>query len=368
MQSIIDNPRAALGAGLAIAAVLLIGWLIVAGADGLGLLSFLVRLVHVLAAMVWVGLVFFVNFVQLVALQAADEQARGFLHKAMVPSVAWWFRHASTLTVVSGVAPAGAGRLSAAVARLRQPASTCRRRAPWLLWVGRARRARHVDVRAHVHLAQHAGGAGPAARRCRRQGRGRARASSCSPGSISCSSLPVDARHGGGGASLLTWPTATQPRPARRRRRRCRARRRARPLPCRPAGPARGARRPAGAGGIRRRARPRAVPRHARAGDGRDPPAVVARCAAARDDGARTGNPVADAVRAAVHGAAICRPRLLLDVDRCTRASISPCEPMADDAALHTYLWKREGALFALAAAHPRLRGPARTCGSRRCC
>src|SRR6185503_19682449 len=49
MQSIIDNPRAALGAGLAITAVLLIGWLIVAGADGLGLLSFLVRLVHVLA-------------------------------------------------------------------------------------------------------------------------------------------------------------------------------------------------------------------------------------------------------------------------------------------------------------------------------
>ena len=28
---------------------------------------------------------FFVNFVQLVALQAADEQGRGFLHKAIVP-------------------------------------------------------------------------------------------------------------------------------------------------------------------------------------------------------------------------------------------------------------------------------------------
>ena len=103
MQSIIDNPRAALGAGLAITAVLLIGWLIVAGADGLGLLSFLVRLVHVLGAMIWVGLVFFVNFVQLAALKTADEPSRGFLHKAVVPSVAWWFRHASTVAVVSGV-------------------------------------------------------------------------------------------------------------------------------------------------------------------------------------------------------------------------------------------------------------------------
>ena len=103
MRSIIDNPRAALGAGLALTAVVLLAWLIVAGADGLGLFSFLVRLLHVLGAMVWVGLVFFVNFVQLVVLRTADDQARSFLHKAVVPSVAWWFRHASTVTVASGV-------------------------------------------------------------------------------------------------------------------------------------------------------------------------------------------------------------------------------------------------------------------------
>jgi uncharacterized membrane protein len=103
MRSIIDNPRAALGAGLALTAVVLLAWLIVAGADGLGLFSFLVRLLHVLAAMIWVGLVFFVNFVQLVVLRTADDQARSFLHKAVVPSVAWWFRHASTVTVASGV-------------------------------------------------------------------------------------------------------------------------------------------------------------------------------------------------------------------------------------------------------------------------
>jgi len=103
MQSIIDNPRAALGAGLVLTAVMLLAWLIAAGVDGLGLLTFLVRLVHVVAAMIWVGLVFFVNFVQLVVLRTADEQARSFLHKAVVPSVAWWFRHASTVAVASGV-------------------------------------------------------------------------------------------------------------------------------------------------------------------------------------------------------------------------------------------------------------------------
>ncbi len=103
MQSIIDNPRAALGAGVVLTVVMLLGWLVVAGAESFSLLGFLLRLVHVLAAMIWIGMVFFVNFVQLVVLRTADEPSRGFLHKAVVPSVAWWFRHASTVAVVSGV-------------------------------------------------------------------------------------------------------------------------------------------------------------------------------------------------------------------------------------------------------------------------
>jgi uncharacterized membrane protein len=104
VQQITATPRSSLIAGLVAAAVLaVVGLAITDTADWFGFLSFLVRYVHVLAAMVWVGLVFFVNFVQLVALQAADDQGRGFLHKAIVPNVAWWFRHASTLTVVTGV-------------------------------------------------------------------------------------------------------------------------------------------------------------------------------------------------------------------------------------------------------------------------
>jgi len=102
MQPIIYNPRAALGASLGLAAAMLLVWLAAADADGLALLAFLVRLAHVLAAMIWIGLVFFVNFVQLVVLRGADEPSRSFLHKTVVPNVAWWFRHASTVAVASG--------------------------------------------------------------------------------------------------------------------------------------------------------------------------------------------------------------------------------------------------------------------------
>jgi uncharacterized membrane protein len=103
MQPIIDNPRTALGAGIVLTAVMLLVWLVAAGADALGLATFLIRVVHVLAAMIWIGMVFFVNFVQLVVVQTADEPSRAFLHKALVPNVASWIRHASTLAVGSGV-------------------------------------------------------------------------------------------------------------------------------------------------------------------------------------------------------------------------------------------------------------------------
>jgi uncharacterized membrane protein len=103
MPGITDNPRTCLSVGLAAAALLLIVSLLASDTDRLGLVAFLLRFTHVLAAMIWIGLVVFVNFVQLVALRDADAATRDALHGAIVPRVAWWFRHASTLTVLSGV-------------------------------------------------------------------------------------------------------------------------------------------------------------------------------------------------------------------------------------------------------------------------
>src|SRR5262245_36667101 len=102
MQPIIASPRTSLLVGLGLAAAGLGLWLMTAGAAAQGLFSFLIRLLQVLGAMVRISLVFLVNFVQLVALQSADEQAREVLHKAIFPNVAWWCRNASTLTVASG--------------------------------------------------------------------------------------------------------------------------------------------------------------------------------------------------------------------------------------------------------------------------
>jgi len=68
----------------------------------------------------------------------------------------------------------------------------------------------------------------------------------------------------------------------------------------------------------------------------------------AADPSARTGNPIADAVRAAAHRYDLPAPLLLEMID--AREVDLAAHVIADDTALATHLWKSEGALFALGA------------------
>ncbi|HXF55232.1 MAG TPA: hypothetical protein VNK52_14025 [Hyphomicrobiaceae bacterium] len=103
MQAILASPGRTLVLAGAVSLAILIGWLAAEGADGIGLLSFLLRFAHVMGAVIWLGMIWFVNFIQLDALAMADKHGRGVLMKSIVPRVANTFRHASHLTVASGL-------------------------------------------------------------------------------------------------------------------------------------------------------------------------------------------------------------------------------------------------------------------------
>lgn len=103
MNAITETAGRALAVGAVLTLVILIAWLALAGADPIGFVSFLLRWVHVFAGMLWVGMIWFVNFIQLAALQQADDAGRRTLLSAVVPRVAHSFRHASNLTVLSGL-------------------------------------------------------------------------------------------------------------------------------------------------------------------------------------------------------------------------------------------------------------------------
>lgn len=103
MNAILQSPGRSLAAGFGLALLLALFWLFSAGADGFSALAFALRWAHVLAGIVWVGLVFFVNFVQLVAMYEVDDEQRAFIGKVIGARVAWWFRQASHLSVVTGL-------------------------------------------------------------------------------------------------------------------------------------------------------------------------------------------------------------------------------------------------------------------------
>lgn len=103
MDAITETAGRALAAGAVLTLAILILWLALAGADLLGFLSFLLRWIHVGAAILWVGMIWFVNVIQLSALQQADEAGRRTIMSVIVPRVAHSFRHASHLTLVTGL-------------------------------------------------------------------------------------------------------------------------------------------------------------------------------------------------------------------------------------------------------------------------
>jgi hypothetical protein len=103
MNHLLATPERALGVGIAamLAMVLLAGG---QGAlDWSGAATLVVRATHVLLAMVWVGLIWFVNKVQLDVLHEADDAGRAAVLRWIVPRVAAQFRTAATWTVVTGL-------------------------------------------------------------------------------------------------------------------------------------------------------------------------------------------------------------------------------------------------------------------------
>lgn len=103
MNAILASPWKALAAGGMLSLLLALIYMLAGGDLGHGFAAVVLRWLHVLSAIVWIGLVWFVNFVQLVALQEVEDAGRATIAKTIAPRVAFWFRHAASGTVLAGL-------------------------------------------------------------------------------------------------------------------------------------------------------------------------------------------------------------------------------------------------------------------------
>ena len=66
-------------------------------------LAFLLRWIHLLAGVTWIGLLYYFNFIQGEYFKTADGGAKSDVIQQMVPRALWWFRWGAMLTFLSGI-------------------------------------------------------------------------------------------------------------------------------------------------------------------------------------------------------------------------------------------------------------------------
>ena len=69
--------------------------------------SWLLRLVHVVFAIMWIGLLWYFNFVQIPNMGKIPDEQKPAIGKVIAPAALFYFRWAAALTVLSGLILAG---------------------------------------------------------------------------------------------------------------------------------------------------------------------------------------------------------------------------------------------------------------------
>ena len=63
----------------------------------------LMRTLHILFGILWIGLLYYFNFVQTEYFKESEADAKSDVVKKLVPNALWYFRWAAALTVLSGL-------------------------------------------------------------------------------------------------------------------------------------------------------------------------------------------------------------------------------------------------------------------------
>ena len=65
--------------------------------------AFLFRWLHVLAGIMWIGLLYYFNFVQIPNMPNIPDEQKPAVSKVIAPAALWWFRWAAMVTVLTGL-------------------------------------------------------------------------------------------------------------------------------------------------------------------------------------------------------------------------------------------------------------------------
>ena len=106
MAGILSNLKSTVIAGFVLTVVMVV---IVIAATGEGMpggsdwIAFMWRWLHVLSAVMWIGLLWYFNFVQIPSMSKIPDDQKPAIGKVIAPAALWWFRWAAMATIVTGL-------------------------------------------------------------------------------------------------------------------------------------------------------------------------------------------------------------------------------------------------------------------------
>jgi uncharacterized membrane protein len=101
----LEDPMQTVGAGFALALVLIVLFL---GMTGIGAgevdwTGMVIRWIHFLAGITWIGLLYFFNLINAAFLKSLEGPTKNIVIPKLMPSALNWFRHGATVTVLAGI-------------------------------------------------------------------------------------------------------------------------------------------------------------------------------------------------------------------------------------------------------------------------
>ncbi len=105
MVNILQSLSKTVHLSLVIAILLFLG--LYFGGDGFAFdqyfFSWLFRYLHVLAGIMWIGLLWYLNFVQIPSMPSIPDEQKPAISKFSAPRVLFWFRWAAVATIITGL-------------------------------------------------------------------------------------------------------------------------------------------------------------------------------------------------------------------------------------------------------------------------
>jgi len=108
MTTLLSNMRYALIAGFVLALVVFILFGVLAGdlssvLTSQGFWAFILRWLHVLFGILWIGLLYYFNMVQMPMMPKIPDEQKPAVSKFIAPEALWYFRWAAMGTIVAGI-------------------------------------------------------------------------------------------------------------------------------------------------------------------------------------------------------------------------------------------------------------------------